>query len=214
VCWNRFSVLLVGFVLTSNALAQDCSITITVLDAESHDALPRAEVSIRLNTTDMPFRTTLTDKSGMVTFEGLSKNTGYYLEARFPGYLWRTATVACNAGGSRASIEPPVTSSVSMVQLIADPKRWHGHPISVEGFLNLEFEGDALYLHKEDWKHGLYRDAIWVDVRDSKCTNWGEINRGYVLLEGTFDAYKNGHMGMFGGELKNITRCIAWRYLR
>jgi len=32
----------------------------------------------------------------------------------------------------------------------------------------------------------------------------------YVLLEGTFNAKKKGHMGMWSGTIENITRTMVW----
>jgi hypothetical protein len=41
-----------------------------------------------------------------------------------------------------------------MIQLIANPQAWDGKHVRVIGFLRLEFEGDALYLHREDLRTG------------------------------------------------------------
>ena len=38
--------------------------------------------------------------------------------------------------------------SVSLIRLIANPEKYHGKKIQVTGYINLEFEGDAIYLHK------------------------------------------------------------------
>ena len=204
-------VALASFAVISFGWAQDCTLTITVVDAEDHSPLPAAEVQIRGKGDDKPFNTTLTDKNGTAAFHALSSGTPYFFEARVPGYSWRQGTFLCNQGAAPYSIELSPIVSVSIVQLIADPTRWHGRPVRVQGYLNLQFEGNGLYLHKEDWKHGLTRNAIWVETLDSECLTWAKLNRKYVLLEGTFDAYRNGHMGAFGGELGKVTRCEPWK---
>jgi hypothetical protein len=104
-----------------------------------------------------------------------------------------------------------VDRGVSIVRLIATPEKYHDQRIQVVGYMNLEFEGDAIYLHKEDHDKSLYENGFWVSF--SGKLDKGEIqklNKRYVLIEGTFDMDNHGHMGLFGGEIKEITRIIAW----
>jgi len=42
-------------------------------------------------------------------------------------------------------------TDVSVVQLIANPQQYDGKQVRLIAFLNLEFEGNALYLHREDF---------------------------------------------------------------
>jgi hypothetical protein len=75
----------------------------------------------------------------------------------------------------------------------------------------LEFEGDAIYLHKEDYETGLTKNGFWVTFSvklDRKEIN--KLNKGYVLVEGTFNKDRHGHMGLFGGEIYEITRITKW----
>ena len=102
--------------------------------------------------------------------------------------------------------------NVSIVRLIATPEKYHEKRIQVTGYMNLEFEGDAIYLHKEDYDKGLTKNGFWVtfsDTLDKKEIN--KLNKSYVLIEGTFNATRHGHMGLFGGEIYEITRIISWR---
>ena len=55
---------------------------------------------------------------------------------------------------------------VSLVQLIANPKDYHGKIVRAIGFVRLEFEGNAIYLHQEDYKHGITKNGLWIDVTD------------------------------------------------
>jgi hypothetical protein len=101
--------------------------------------------------------------------------------------------------------------NVSIVRLIATPERYHERKVQVVGFMNLEFEGDAIYLHKEDYENGLTKNGFWVTFStklDRKEIN--KLNKGYVLIEGTFNKDRHGHMGLFGGEIYEITRIIKW----
>jgi hypothetical protein len=96
---------------------------------------------------------------------------------------------------------------VSIVQLLATPEKFDGKLIRVIGFLCLAFEGDAVYLHREDFDHGLTQNALWVDVPEKRDES---LSRKYVLLEGTFDASDHGHMGLFGGAIHKISRMSVW----
>jgi hypothetical protein len=100
-------------------------------------------------------------------------------------------------------------TNVGMVQLLANPEKFHGKFIRVEGFLRLEFEGDALYLHREDYANGLTKNAVWVDMpQDGQHT---KLNMHYVLIEGVFDSKDLGHMGLFSGSIGKIRRAIPWK---
>jgi hypothetical protein len=35
-------------------------------------------------------------------------------------------------------------------------------------------------------------------------------SNSYVLLEGLFDARSRGHMGMFAGSVRNVSRLAGW----
>lgn len=101
--------------------------------------------------------------------------------------------------------------SISIIRLIATPEKYHNKQIQIEGYLNLEFEGDAIYLHREDRDKGLTRNGFWVSFSDKLATTEiQKLNHSYVLIEGTFDMNSHGHMGLFGGEIKNITRIVKW----
>src|SRR6188472_601053 len=59
---------------------------------------------------------------------------------------------------------PPSTGLIrtSIVSLLATPERYAGKTVRVHGFVRLEFEGDAIYLHKEDFDQRLTSNAIWL----------------------------------------------------
>ena len=52
------------------------------------------------------------------------------------------------------------------------------------------------------------REWFWVNFSDEiKLTKkLLTIIKKYVIIIGTFDMKSNGHMGLFGGTIKNITR--------
>ena len=99
-----------------------------------------------------------------------------------------------------------MNNAVSLIALIANPDAHHGKPILVEGFLKLEFEGNCLYLHKEDYEQGLSKNGIWVEVTDEIEEKLKELNLRYVMLVGVFDAHSKGHFSSCSGTIKSITR--------
>jgi hypothetical protein len=56
----------------------------------------------------------------------------------------------------------PHVLPVSMVTLLAMPASSSAKQVQVSGFLVLDFEGQALYLHKEDYQEGLTLNSIYV----------------------------------------------------
>jgi hypothetical protein len=112
------------------------------------------------------------------------------------------------------SFEQKVDSNaqeVSIVELLANPLKYDGKQVQVFGFLRLEFEGDAIYLHREDFEHAISKNAIWVDrPKDFSKKQMAEVDKKYVICEGTFNTRGNGHMGMFSGSLTHITRLESW----
>jgi hypothetical protein len=97
----------------------------------------------------------------------------------------------------------------SIMQLIARPELYDGKQVRVMGYIHWAFEGNGLYLHEDDWKHHLYRNGVWVELKDGlpdrpKCQDQ------YVLIEGTFRASDHGHLGMWSGAIMDITRCDPW----
>src|SRR5215469_766291 len=83
-----------------------------------------------------------------------------------------------------APIQAQEPTGVTLVRLIANPEKFDGKLIRVIGFLRLEFEGDVLYLHREDYENAILGDGIWVDVTPAIRKESATLNMNYVLLEG------------------------------
>ena len=99
---------------------------------------------------------------------------------------------------------------VSLVQLIANPKDYDGKVVRVIGFMRLEFEGNGIYLHQDDYKHSIYKNGLWIDASVDMQKRKAEVDQKYVLVEGTFNAKITGHMGLWSGSIQKITRCQVW----
>jgi hypothetical protein len=111
-----------------------------------------------------------------------------------------------DAQGSHPSLTEPV--DVSILQLIAAPTAYHGKRVRLIGFCNLEFEGNSLYLHREDFEQRIHRNALWLDVEGTAKQR--ELSGYYVLVEATFDADDHGHMDLFSGALTGVSRMQRW----
>ena len=101
---------------------------------------------------------------------------------------------------------------VSIIKLIAAPEKYHGRVVRVIGVGNLEFEGCAVYLSRDDYKYRVHKNGLWIEL-DEKATSYEdakEFNGKYVIIEGTFDKNDAGHFGMWSGSIKKITRYELW----
>ncbi len=74
--------------------------------------------------------------------------------------------------------------TVSLVRLIAVPEKYDKCMVRVEGFLHMEFEGTALYLHREDYERLLLQNGVSVDIPRNK--GFDEYDNQYVRIEGVF----------------------------
>jgi hypothetical protein len=115
--------------------------------------------------------------------------------------------VRCLDGGSRVAVELDFFEHVSLIRLIATPDLYDGKYVAVDGFLRLEFEGDALYLSAADRKHNLTKNALRVDATTDMGKNQRRLCRGPVSVVGRFDATSHGHGELFGGKLNDIREC-------
>ena len=105
----------------------------------------------------------------------------------------------------------PTAANVSMVQLIANPQDFDGKKVRLVGFLRLEFEGDAIYLHRDDFENAITNNGLWINVPDDMTQRQrGETNMTYVICEGVFRAGRHGHMALFAGEISDVTRLQLW----
>ena len=106
--------------------------------------------------------------------------------------------------GMTAPLQNP--EEVSMIQLISNPAAYNGKLVRVIGFVRFEFEGNALYLHEEDYKQMLTRNGAWLSMPEKK-----ELDRKYALIEGVFNAGNRGHLGLWSGSLEKVTRAVEWQ---
>lgn len=117
-------------------------------------------------------------------------------------------------GMEQRRMNTPVSSQqpidISMIRLIANPAAYDGKYVRVIGFVRVEFEGTAVYLHQEDYKLAISKNALWLAIDRDNQQAYMKGNQKYVLIEGTFDAKYAGHRGLFSGTIKDIQRFQVW----
>lgn len=114
---------------------------------------------------------------------------------------------ACCLGRDVTASEPPI---VSLVQLIAHPKDYDGKVVMVVGFLNLQFEGDSIYFHEDDYKHGITKNGLWIQTTPDIKKRESALNHKYVMVNGRFNSKGKGHMGLWSGSIEKISNITVW----
>ena len=101
-------------------------------------------------------------------------------------------------------------TDVSMIALLASPQQYEGRLVRTSGFLCIEFEGDALYLHKEDYRYGLTKNSFRLRLSKLQREQFKNLSSHYVLIEGT--VYANGPetTDIWSGALGMISRLENW----
>jgi hypothetical protein len=114
-----------------------------------------------------------------------------------------------SAPNSHQGVTSTTPEVVSLLQILANPRVWHGRRVRLAGFVNLEFEGDALYLSREDFDQALYPNSLWINVPDILVgPNHPDTHRGYAMIEGTINSDDHGHMGLWPASLDSITAFV------
>jgi hypothetical protein len=75
----------------------------------------------------------------------------------------------------------------------------------VQGYVHFEFEGNGIYLHREDKQHHVTKNGLWLIRRPEQ--SFPGCQDTYANVIGTFHAENTGHMGMWSGSIGEITTC-------
>ncbi|MCP4268263.1 MAG: hypothetical protein GY777_22265 [Candidatus Brocadiaceae bacterium] len=92
---------------------------------------------------------------------------------------------------------------ISIINLIGSPEKYDGKPVRFTGFLFLEFEGNAIYLHKSDKDNHIYKNGLWFELSKKEYLKY---HNKYVTIEGVFNAKDKGHLGLWSGSIQKVTR--------
>ena len=94
---------------------------------------------------------------------------------------------------------------ISLVQLLANPAKYDGNRVRVVGYIHLEADNDAIYLHREDEENHLRRNGVRVAFTQGQ--SFEGCQDAYVLLEGVFQARASGRMALWSGAITHVTKC-------
>jgi hypothetical protein len=98
---------------------------------------------------------------------------------------------------------------ISLINLIQHPDVYHDEKVRMVALATIAFEGKALYINKDDLENGVSKNAIWLEIPIDDTTK--AFDRRYVIVEGTFNKNKLGHLGMYSGTLQTVTRIELWK---
>jgi hypothetical protein len=97
---------------------------------------------------------------------------------------------------------------VSLIRLIQVPEKYDGVRVRVVGFAAVEFEHQALYVSREDLRHAVTKNALWLDIPVTEEAK--KLDGKCLLVEATFDKESRGHLGMCSGTLARVSRAEVW----
>lgn len=99
---------------------------------------------------------------------------------------------------------------ISAIRLIATPELFDGQEVRVIGFLHLELEGDAVYVHRQDFENSIDQNSVAIELSESQERTWSKLNNHYVIIEGRFSSTAKGHLGARSGSLQDVARLGDW----
>ena len=94
----------------------------------------------------------------------------------------------------------------TLKELKENPEKYHDKKIAISGYLNLEFEGNALYASKSDCNARFYNKGAYLHISTEKryALKDKDVNHIYVSLTATFRKDMKGHFGLWLGGLTDI----------
>ncbi len=108
----------------------------------------------------------------------------------------------------RKGVQMSAIEFISLIRLIQVPEQYHGKQVRVVGYAVVEFERKALYISADDARNALTKNAVWLNFPLTDANR--KLSGKYVLVEGTFDKDNKGHLKLYSGSLKDVTRFELW----
>jgi hypothetical protein len=99
---------------------------------------------------------------------------------------------------------------ISLIALIASPQQFDKCFVRVMGVINVGFEGDAIFLHEEDYKYGLMKNSLRLHLSDVQIEKFKKYSGSHVILEGVFYGIGPDSRESTSGAIANITRLDSW----
>lgn len=137
-------------------------------------------------------------------------NTRYKVSLRAVG-LAVSLLVALGVGGvvlgARRRSKPVV---IGMIPLLATPQKYDGKVIRTWGFLNLRFESNTLWLHREDLRNALLKDSFSLELTQKQREQFKSVNHTYVEVQGVMHSKGPAGPSLESGTISNITMVHGW----
>ena len=94
--------------------------------------------------------------------------------------------------------------TISLVALLSDPAKHTGQFVRITGYLHLIYEGDGLFLHKEDYRQWIPANAIGLSIpaRDMNKS----LNHEYVTVLGQFSGDPKLEHPIYGSRVLRVCR--------
>ena len=102
--------------------------------------------------------------------------------------------------------EPVFTS---LIKLIAGSDELRGQSVRVIGYSVLRFESRALYVTEADYRNAVTKNALWLQFEIQPEP--AKFDECYVLVEGIFDPENRGHLQLYSGAIRDVSRIQVWR---
>jgi hypothetical protein len=108
---------------------------------------------------------------------------------------WRVSV----AQAAKDARDVPQASPMSIVTLLAASS---SHK-TISGFMVLDFEGERLYLHEEDYQLGLSMNSLYLALSPAQREQYKSMDKHYVTLEAFFHGRRSSE-DIFAGELWDV----------
>lgn len=131
------------------------------------------------------------------------------MRRRGPGLLAALVTAGLGLAPS-APLHAADASELSLIRLIATPEQYAGRRVRVIGYVQLQFESNAVYLSADDADHSITKNGLWLEVPEEMAAQADRYDGFICIIEGTFNASNHGHMGLWSGALEQLTRLDVW----
>ena len=97
---------------------------------------------------------------------------------------------------------------VSLIHILQNPGEYDGKPVRVVGYAALRFEAQALYVSEQDARNAVTKNALWLAVDLTDAVR--KLNDHFVIVEGVFAKDELGHLRLYSGTIKQVTRLELW----
>lgn len=93
---------------------------------------------------------------------------------------------------------------VSIINLIANPSRYHDATVRVIGHMRTSSKGTAVYLTRSDASYEITKNGLWVNFDESLESRKDELDLELCGVVGTFNANDRGPQGLWNGSFTKV----------